>query len=98
MRINCIACCVVTIAWSGLEHSSWQCSVVVYCCPGTLLTHDSSMQLHQRDCPAPAALQPLHQSILIEGQGDDEVDQGDDGLDADEEPVGLEPLLAQASV
>jgi hypothetical protein len=55
------------------------------------------MQLRHCDCPAPAALQPMHQSILIEGQGDDEVDQGDEGLDADEEPVGLETLLAQAS-
>jgi hypothetical protein len=55
------------------------------------------MQLSSCECAGFAALQPLHQAILIEGQGDDEVDQDNEGLDADEEPVGLEPLLAQAS-
>jgi hypothetical protein len=42
-------------------------------------------------------LQPLHQSLLVEGQEDDAGEAAAEALDGDEEPVGLEALLAQAS-
>ena len=51
-------------------------------------------------CCAAAALpcvQPLHQSLLVEGQEDEAEEAAAESLGADDELVGLEPLLAQAS-
>lgn len=50
-------------------------------------------------CSLPlAVLQPLHQSLLVEGHEEDEAEEAaDDILGGDDEQVGLEPLLAQAS-
>lgn len=43
-------------------------------------------------------LQPLHQSLLVEGQDDEAGEAAAEALDGQEEPVGLETMLAQASV
>lgn len=42
------------------------------------------------------ALQPLHQSLLVEGQEDEADDAANgSGADGEEEPVELEALLSQ---
>lgn len=43
-------------------------------------------------------LQPLHQALLVEGQEYQAGDAAAEALDGQEEPVGLETMLAQASV
>lgn len=49
-------------------------------------------------CCLPVLLrQPLHQSLLVEGQEDGAGEAAAEALDGDDEPVGLEAMLAQAS-